>query len=159
MASLSRSKNNDIVDIVNAFNQCVRVMTVSLSKHAPTDAKIQRIKKRVLTASDLIPTKTIEIVGPYLYEYREAIYSGDEEFFLKKDYMKDLASSTKKDNADNTAYILPKMKSEWEKFSRKEKDQYLKLTIRMLDIYLDYLALTIDDPRPAIEGIPDFARK
>lgn len=129
-----------LVDFVNGFNKKVKLLTLDLQRRYPTDAKMWRAKERILLAIREDPRLIIEDVGPYLYRFREKIYSGDDEFFITNDYGSELKECTNMERRDITAHIIPKAKDTYLSLTDEEKKHYQELVVGMLDEYVEYLA-------------------
>jgi len=131
---------NQIVVHAEEFNGILKRLTCDLAVRFPTDATIARAKKRVLLAIDVEPLAVINTAGPYLYDYREQIYAGDDQFFIENDYDAELKQSVDSEKADLTAYIIPRVKEAWGAAGEAEKASYLDTVQALLDAYVEYLA-------------------
>lgn len=132
-----------LVPYVEEFNSILKKMTCELVVRYPTDATIDRAKKRILLAMDMDPIFIIDAVGPYLYRYREGIYAGDADFFIENDYDAELKKSVNAEKADLVSYIIPKVKGAWKVSDAGQREAY-KVTVQaLLDVYLEYLALQL----------------
>ncbi len=125
--------------VVGVFTGVVRRLAIDLSTHYPNDAVIYRVKKRILLAVDLDPIRIINTVGPRLYHYREQIYAGDDEFFVHNKELEQIARS----KADETTYIIPKIKEAWRVAGEAEKSSYRDSVRDLLDAYVEFLTLNI----------------
>jgi hypothetical protein len=133
---------------VDAFNHDLRVLVRDLAARHPGDATIYRAQRRVMTVTELDPMFVIRDVGPYLYTYRAQIYAmetdpaGIEAFFMENSFDAELRQSVNQDKADLVRYIIPKAKACAAGLSLDEKGQYRDIVVRLLDNYLDFVALT-----------------
>lgn len=132
-----------LIPYVEEFNTIVKKMTCELVVRYPTDATINRAKKRILLAMDMAPIFIIDAVGPYLYHYREGIYAGDADFFIENDYDAELKESVNAEKADLVSYIIPKVKEAWKVSDAGQREAYKATVQALLDIYLEYLALQL----------------
>jgi hypothetical protein len=135
------------VSYVEDFNRILKKMTCELVVRYPADATIGRAKKRIFLAMGIDPVCIIEAVGPYLYGYRTQIYAGDADFFIENDYDAELKESVNAEKADLVSYIIPKVKTAWSESEEAQREVY-KVTVQsLLDVYLEYLALRLEQDR------------
>jgi len=132
-----------MVTIVEDFNRILKKMTCELVVRHPTDATIDRAKKRILMAMDMDPILIIDAVGPYLYKFKDGIYAGDADFFIENDYDAEIKQSVNAEKADLTLYIIPKVKTAWLESGPDEREAYKETVQALLDTYLDYLAIVM----------------
>jgi hypothetical protein len=88
---------------VKRFNHSLKILARDLSKRCPNDPMVFRIHKRTMSLVDVLPIFVIDTVGPYLYSYREQIYSGsekDEEFFLEHTFETEVKGLDNPESAD-----------------------------------------------------------
>jgi len=123
------------------FNSIIKKLILELSILYPSDTTIRQIKKRIFLIIDIDPIRIIDIVGPYLYKYREKIYAGDSDFFTKNDYDAELNYAEDIEKANIAAYIIQKVKIAWVKSDFDQKESYKNIIQTLLDIYLEYLIL------------------
>jgi hypothetical protein len=127
------------IDCVNSFNRRTKLLAVDLSQRHKSDVLIWRAKERAMTVINYNPTFVMEIVGEYLFQYRDKIYEGDESFFLENDYDAELKAGVKEEKVDQSRYIIPKVKETWKTLTDKDKESYWALVNGLLDDYVDYL--------------------
>lgn len=131
-----------LVEYVEEFNTILKKMTCELAVRYPGDATISRAKKRILLALDLDPIRIVDTVGPYLYKYRAEVYAGDDAFFMENDYDSELRADAGSEKVDLAAYIIPKVKTAWGESDAAQREGYKQVVQSLLDVYLDYLALS-----------------
>lgn len=134
---------------VESFNHKLKILTRDLAKRYPTDAKIARAQKRIMTVVAFDPILVIKNVGPYLYKYREQIYGlheGGEAFFMENTFDTELKTSVDQNKADMVAYIIPKAKESASSLPPDEKEQFKSMIIELLDDYIEYLS-AVSQPR------------
>jgi hypothetical protein len=82
--------------------------------------------------------------GPYLYQYRDKIYSEDVDesssFFIENEYDKEIKENTGGEKLELAKYIIPKMKECALSLPYDEKKQYKDFTSNLLDDYIEYMA-------------------
>lgn len=125
---------------VSSFNRGIKALTVSLYNLAKTDATIWRAKERVVTAVSVEPLLVINLVGPYLYKYKDQIYSGDDQFFVENDYGQELRDATSSERKEVVMAIIPKMKAVWQALDPDTKLAFQEGVVGLLDDYIEYLA-------------------
>ena len=128
---------------VECFNSILKKLTCDLVVRYPADAKIDRAKKRIMLAIDIDPILILDMVGPYLYKFRDGIYAGDADFFIENDYDAELRESVDADKADITAYIIPKVKTAWGDSGPVDRAAYTETVQALLDAYIEYLSLKL----------------
>ena len=134
----------DLITLIEEFNRIFKHLACDLATKYPTDATIDRIKKRIILAVNINPISIIDIVGPYFFTYRTQVYSGDEKFFIENDYDTKLLPNIDAEKADLISYIIPKVKQAWRASSISERDDYVMTIQSLLDVYIEYLALKIE---------------
>jgi hypothetical protein len=127
---------------VNAFNSGVRRMIGDLSRRRPNDPVVHRVAQRVRLAIDTLPITVIDLVGYYLYQYREQVYAGNDAFFVNNTYDDDIRAAVDQERVDLTMLMIPKVKDTWATLDAGEKQQLRELVCRILDEYIDYRLLT-----------------
>lgn len=126
---------------VEEFNRILKKMACELAIRYPSDASIDRAKKRILLAIHADPFSIIGAVGPYLFKYREGIYAGAADFFIENDYDAELKQSVNAEKADLASYIIPKVKTAWTESDADQREAYKATVQGLLDVYLEYLAV------------------
>lgn len=128
---------------IESFSHHLKVLTRDLAKRYPSDAMVFRVQKRIITGVAINPVYVINIVGPYLYKYREQIYNLDanaEAFFLENDFDAELKECVNQDKVDMISYLIPKVKECARGLPPDDKKEYFALVTAMLDDYIEYLA-------------------
>lgn len=129
---------------VERFNHSLKILARDLSKRFPCDPMVFRAQKRTMAVIEVFPIFVIESVGPYLYSYREQIYSDAEngdEFFLENTFDAELKESVNQEKADMVSYLIPKAKECARTLPPDERKEYRDLVVSMLDDYIEYLAV------------------
>jgi hypothetical protein len=127
---------------LESFNRAAKLLAIDTAKQFPGDAKIYRVKERILTAASLSPEILINTMGPYLFKYNKQIYKGDAEFFIANSYDEDIKTASDREKTDAVEYIMPKVKEAWKLKTEGEKQEYMEAIQQMLDDYIEYLTLT-----------------
>jgi hypothetical protein len=130
---------------IEDFNGVLKKLTCGLVVRFPADPSIARAKKRIMLAIDLDPVFIIEAIGPYLYEYRDQVYAGNDSFFLANDYDAELRDSVDPEKAGLAAHIIPKVKQAWASAPAAEQAVYTETVQTLLDSYVEYLALKLQE--------------
>ena len=143
MTHVAINPATEITTLVEDFNRIIKSMVLKLVTLYPTDPRIDRAKKRVMLAVDIDPISIMHNVGPYLYKYRTQIYAGNDQFFIDNTYDAEFAESVDAEKADLSAYIMPKAKCAWRESGSLERHTYKETVQELLDLYVEYLALTI----------------
>ena len=129
---------------VERFNHNLKILARDLSKRFPGDPMVFRAQKRTMAVIDVFPIFVIDSVGPYLYSYREQIYSdkdNGEEFFLENNFDAELKESINQEKADMVSYLIPKAKECARSMPPDERKEYRDLVVLMLDDDIEYLAI------------------
>jgi hypothetical protein len=132
------------VEYVNGFCHTIKVITTDLMRRFPEDPVVYRAHKRIVTIIGIDPKMVIDICGPYLYQYRDKIYSDDVDesssFFIENEYDKEIKEYSGGEKLELAKYIIPKMKECALTLPYDEKKQYKEFASTLLDDYIEYLA-------------------
>ena len=132
------------VEYVNGFCHTIKVITTDLMRRFPEDPIVYRAHKRIVTIIGIDPKLVIDICGPYLYQYRDKIYSDDVDesssFFIENEYDREIKESSGGEKLELAKYIIPKMKECALTLPYDEKKQYKEFASNLLDDYIEYLA-------------------
>lgn len=127
-----------------SFNRTIKVLTREVAKRYPTDPTVYRMQQRVGVATEVTPLFVIDLVGPYLFKYRDQIYSlngaGNEDFFLTKNYSEEFSEAVDHSRIDAAVYILPKVQDLIRALPPAERGEYKDAVIGLLDDYVEYCA-------------------
>lgn len=129
---------------VKRFNHSLKILARDLAKRCPGDPMVFRVHKRTMALVDVLPIFVIDTVGPYLYSYREQIYSGgenDEEFFIEHTFETEVKEIANPERAEMVSYLIPKAKACALSLPPEERKEYKELVISMLDDYIEYLSI------------------
>ena len=129
---------------VKRFNHSLKILARDLAKRCPGDPVVFRAHKRAMSLVDVLPVVVIDTVGPYLYSYRERIYSNsenDEEFFIENKFDSEVKEIANQEKADMVSYLIPKAKECALSLPPEERKEYKELVISMLDDYIEYLSI------------------
>lgn len=124
-------------EIVKKFNMAVAWLLNCLIKLNPRDTEVERIKSRVALAKGADREILLKECGPYLFRYQNHINERNEDFFLKHDpeEMKQLEPGAQG--------LIKKIREQYVKLRKEEKDQIYERVSIMLTAYLEYLALEL----------------
>jgi hypothetical protein len=139
-APLNKQEDTSFIPNVEAFNKKIKMLTLDMYARFKTDPMVDRAKKRVMACIDIDPIYIIDLVGAYLYSYRDQIYDRKATFFINQDYDKEFRESVDPSKVDAVKYIMPKIKSAWGGLDDKARAQYENCVIGMLDDYIEYLS-------------------
>jgi hypothetical protein len=132
------------IEFINNFCQTIKIITNDLMKRFPNDPVVYRAQKRVMAIINIDPKLVIDVCGPYLYQYRDKIYSEDVDesssFFIENEYDKEIKEASGGEKLELATYIIPKMKECAVSLPLEEKKQYKDFAISLLDDYIEYLA-------------------
>lgn len=123
---------------MNKFNHLIRQLLKDLRRRLPNDTDVWRIDKRVGIAIDTIPSLVVDLVGFYLYRYREQIIAGNDQFFVENTYDFEIREAVEKERMDLTMMMIPKIKGCWANLSEAEKVDLRKSAKDLLFSYVDY---------------------
>lgn len=139
-SSASNGKKGSYVQHVESFNKLLKLLVTDMAVRFKNDPMVYRAKERTMSAIALTPMYIIDLVGAYLFSYREKIYDQQTSFFLEQNYDKELKESIKPAKAEMVKYIMPKLKSAWATLNVEQQQQYQSTVISMLDAYIEYLS-------------------
>jgi hypothetical protein len=132
------------IEYINNFCQTIKIITNDLMKRFPNDPVVYRAQKRVMAIINIDPKLVIDVCGPYLYQYRDKIYSDDVDesssFFIENEYDKEIKEASGGEKLELATYIIPKMKECAVSLPLEEKKQYKDFATNLLDDYIEYLA-------------------
>jgi hypothetical protein len=134
------------VEHVEGFTTKLRTLSRDLARRYPADANASRLHKRITTGVSADPVSVIEAVGPYLYKYREQIYSADAGSAVSRLLACDFAAELSEGGQERTdiiRYLIPKARECAGSLSDAELVEYTDIVVAMLDDYLEYLAATL----------------
>jgi len=132
------------IEFVHSFCNTLKIISTDLMRRFPQDPIVYRAHKRIITIIGIDPKLVIDICGPYLYQYRDKIYSEDVDesssFFIENDYDREIKENTGGEKLELATYIIPKMKECALSLPFDEKKQYKDFASDLLDDYIEYLA-------------------
>jgi len=135
---------NSYIEFVNNFCHTIKIITTDLMRRFPDDPVVYRAHKRIITIISIDPKMVIDLCGPYLYQYRDKIYSEDVDesssFFIENEYDKEIKESSGGEKLELAKYIIPKMKECALSLPFDEKKQYKEFASNLLDDYIEYIA-------------------
>ena len=135
---------SDGIEHIHNFCHTIKVITTDLMKRFPNDPIVYRAHKRIITIIQIDPKLVIDMCGPYLYQYRDKIYSDDVDesssFFIENEYDKEIKEASGGEKLELATYIIPKMKECAVSLPLEEKAQYKDFATSLLDDYIEYLA-------------------
>jgi hypothetical protein len=136
--------SSDGIQYIHNFCHTIKVITTDLMKRFPNDPIVYRAHKRIITIIQIDPKLVIDMCGPYLYQYRDKIYSEDVDesssFFIENEYDKEIKENSGGEKLELAKYIIPKMKECALSLPYDEKKQYKEFTSNLLDDYIEYMA-------------------
>lgn len=136
-----------VIEVVNAFNRKIKLLTLDLNNKFPNDAKINRAYRRILLAIDTDPIFVLNNVGAYLYKYRDKIVEGNDTFFITNDYDEDIKAGKVEEKQKEVQYIMPKIKEAWKIETKENKDKY-KETVK--ELLMDYAQYAVSTRKPKV---------
>jgi hypothetical protein len=136
-ARAERSRQKRMCAVVDVFTGIIRRLVIDLSTRYPNDAVVYRAKRQIVLAISLDPIRIVKTVGHRLYQYRDQIYAGNDEFFVHDEELERFARS----KTDEAAYIIPKIKEAWGVAGEAEKVAYREIVKDLLDAYVEYQTL------------------
>lgn len=128
------------------FNRDLKILVQDVAARYPHDANIYRARQRVMTVISMDPLYVIDLVGKYLFTYKEQVYALEtsgaeaEKFFLDSSYDAELRAAVNQEKIDLVNYIMPKLKECVRALEADEKEDYKKRVVSLLDNYIEYLA-------------------
>lgn len=135
-------------EVVHSFIKTAKALAIDLHQRFDGDPTIDRIKKRIILAANALPIHIVEVAGPYIYRYREVIYSDDEtvwgQFFEPNSgniFSEDIGRAKDAENRDLATYLIPKLQALARGETSEVRKAYVDKTRELLDDYLDYLVL------------------
>lgn len=130
-----------IIQTVSDFNETLLSLAINVSTACPNSLignNIKDIQKAIKNnPSDINFTKFIDLFTTKVLQYKERIDSGDESFFMDKDYKSDLDT-----NDDSYLDKVISLKSIWKdlkKENRKIVIQYMQFLCALSQQYFDYV--------------------
>ena len=136
------------IEHIHGFCNTLKIISTDLMRRFPQDPIVYRAHKRIITIIGIDPKLVIDICGPYLYQYRDKIYSDDVDesssFFIENDYDREIKENTGGEKLELAKYIIPKMKECALSLPLDEKKQYKDFAANLLDDYVEYLAAIND---------------
>ena len=82
------------IEHIHGFCNTLKIISTDLMRRFPQDPMVYRAHKRIITIIGIDPKLVIDICGPYLYQYRDKIYSDDVDesssFFIENDYDREI---------------------------------------------------------------------
>lgn len=134
------SNNREIARAVTEFNGTIRRLLTSLQRLYPHDEQVVRTQKRVSLAIKELPTLVVEIVGQYLFKYKDQLLEGDSDFFLDNNYNEELREGGDGEKAQVVAYLIPKIKQAWRDSPEEVRGEYFDEVMVLFDSYIAYMA-------------------
>jgi hypothetical protein len=125
---------NDMIFVVDAVYQKNR-----------KDLKFGEFRDKFSIARRENPNGLLEIVGPYLWKYKDDIISQNVKAFLDNDFVEDVESfrvSHPNENLDTVHVFLNQCKQSWGQFLPREQDVLFKKIRNMLSQYAKYASAT-----------------
>ncbi len=124
---------------IKNFNMSVSWLLNCLIKLNPRDVEVERVKSRVTLAKGADREVLLKECGPYLFRYQNYINNRDDEFFLKND-------PDEINDADAGAQqLIKKVREQYVKLRKEEKDQIYEKVSIMLTSYLEYLSFELNE--------------
>lgn len=125
-----------MTDSINAFVKILKSVVNLYEIHSIQPTKISDARKARLFLSEF-PDVAVEELGPYLYEYRDAIKNGDhDELFRALEKNRDKIP-------EDIKRVLTPVKEEWYSLGDDKLKKDIKVAFKkLLRIYLDILTST-----------------
>lgn len=124
---------------VSNFLSIINTLIADLYERFPNDSMLHRVKNRINIAVRYDPIAVIDMVGFYIFRYREKIYARDVSFFIRNDYDKELKEGVDQEKTDAVHYFIPKVKEAWLQSDKRNKILYLNMIENLLHHYTEYL--------------------
>ena len=125
------------MSLVSAFNKLLDIFNNELIKTFPEENKFKTLKRAISTINKFNHKKSLELFKKYIKNCREQITSRNDNYFMKKDYTKDIISSPElNDNPDNAFELVDRLKHYWSELSDNNKTviwDYLNSLIKLSD--------------------------
>lgn len=133
-------------EIVESFVSAMRSLMADIARRRPGDPIIDRARKRLNMAADLMPVDVLMIAGPTLYEHRDDIYAEDnakwQRFFTTPDvFRNDLEQAEDVTKRDIAEYMIPKVQEIASSMTTAEQLEYIEIVRSLLDDYIDWRIL------------------
>jgi hypothetical protein len=131
---------------VEQFNSDLKTLVRDVASRYPEDPNIYRAEKRVMLVIGTDPLYVIDLVGKYLFTYKDQVYALEqdgaeaEKFFLDNGYDTEILAGVDQDKVDLVNYIMPKLKECVRALEADEKAEYKSRVVSLLDNYVEYLA-------------------
>jgi hypothetical protein len=126
---MSKSLNKEQLIIIMEFNRKIKLLIGNLGELS-SDLEFYNIKRKVLIAIENTPVLIIQILGPYLKQYKQQIENGDVQFFLtgKFDFQSNIEIES----------IFNKIKKVFPQFSESKQKQYILMSQQLLCLIAQY---------------------
>jgi hypothetical protein len=124
---------------IKNFNMSVSWLLNCLIKLNPRDIEVERVKSRVTLAKGADREVLLKECGPYLFRYQNYINTRDDEFFLKNDPEEINAADA------GAQQLIKKVREQYVKLRKEEKDQIYEKVSIMLTSYLEYLTYELNE--------------
>ena len=111
-------------NLVTVFNDQFSEFVADIQSIFPTDPDILTAKNALLTIRNANPKLLVRIWFKYVYDpYKEHINAGDINFFLTKDYSRDLV---KNENADKIMESLNRLRNPIKEMTPENQGKAMK---------------------------------
>jgi hypothetical protein len=141
------SKKN-IPQLIEIFSRTIKILISDLSKKFPNDAVVYNVNRKTTVAVDLVPERIIEAVGKNLVNYTDQIRKADYDFFLNADFKSELPAESVADEKEKLCiHVIKLVKENWGKLGNKEKRDYHQLVNNLLDCYVKYRILILENKK------------
>ena len=139
------SQTETIHTFVDRFTRNLRLLANALVKAYPKDETVARARKRIGTGIDVDPLTVVNMVGVYLFKYKDQIYAFNpsvEAFFMESNFDDEIKAGVDSEKVDLVKYLIPRVKDHARTLPPDQKKVYIDIVVELLDDYIE--TLTID---------------
>ncbi len=133
-----------IVAVISDFNDTLLSLAINIANVCPRSVigtNIKDIEKAIKKRDHF--TKFIDLFSINVLQYKDEIDSGNDSFFLKKDYRDDLA-----DQEESTFDLVASLKSIWGQLKKENRDvviMNMQILCELSQEYFNYVKSSLDN--------------
>jgi hypothetical protein len=131
-------RKNEAISFCQMINQLINFgEQLAKEKGAYLD-EVKRLRDRMTILTSTMPANyVIELIGPYLFDYREKIHSRDENFFMKGEFLDKvkLPSTERRETIEHFTSVFAHM---YNSASKGQRDDVYNKTVSLLLSYIRY---------------------
>lgn len=132
------------------FKKIIQIISSAVHENGTSKDKImiETARRRVNLVSSADPFMLLEMVGSYLYKYRDVLYDNIDEFmsdperFVRKEDLSQintLGEKSSKEEIEVFNNMMSTMRTKWQSYSDAEKKTITGTLKKMLSAYCKYL--------------------